>query len=56
MATVTRWRAMKRVIASIISNINMCITMIIDINAHNCLDPDRGAREADGKFKMHSLF
>jgi hypothetical protein len=35
MAMATRWRATKRAIASIIYNINMCITMIIVVNAHD---------------------
>jgi hypothetical protein len=35
MATAARWRATKRVIASIIYNINMCITMIKVVNAHD---------------------
>ncbi len=32
MATTTRWWATKRAIRSIIFNINMCITMIINVH------------------------
>jgi hypothetical protein len=35
IATATRWWVTKRAIASIIYNINMCITMIIVLNAHD---------------------